>query len=106
MLELDKDNFDAHVLESKELVLVDYFSTGCEPCKALLPHLEALEPEFAGKIKFVKFNTSNARRLAIREKILGLPTISIYNNGAKVEQVTKEDATIENIKEMILRNIK
>lgn len=106
MFELDKDNFDQHVIESKELVLVDYFSTGCEPCKALLPHLENLEGEFAGKIKFLKFNTTNGRRLAIREKILGLPTITIYHNGAKVDELTKDDATIENIKAMVLKAIK
>lgn len=105
MFELDKDNFDAHVIESKELVLVDYFSNGCVPCQALLPQLEALEGEFTGKIKFLKYNTSNGRRLAIREKILGLPTIAIYNNGAKVMEVTKDEATIENIKSMILKNL-
>lgn len=105
MFELDKDTFDTHVIESKELVLVDYFSNGCVPCQALLPHLEALEPEFVGKIKFLKYNTSNGRRLAIREKILGLPTIAIYNNGVKVAEVTKEEATIENIKAMILNNL-
>lgn len=101
MFELDKDNFDAHVIESKELVLVDYFSTGCVPCQALLPQLEELQNEFTGKIKFMKFNTSNGRRLAIREKIMGLPTITVYNNGVKVCEVTKEEATVENIREMI-----
>lgn len=105
MFELDKDNFDEHVIESKELVLVDYFSTGCVPCQALLPQLEELEKEFIGKIKFLKFNTSNGRRLAIREKILGLPTISIYKNGVKLTELTKDDATIENIKEMINKSL-
>ncbi|MGL4980463.1 MAG: thioredoxin family protein [Fusobacteriaceae bacterium] len=105
MFELDKDIFDTHVIESKELVLVDYFSNGCVPCQALLPQLEVLEGEFTGKIKFLKYNTSSGRRLAIREKILGLPTIAIYNNGVKVDEVTKDDATIENIKAMIMRNM-
>lgn len=101
MIELDKDTFDPHVIESKELVLVDFFSDGCEPCKALLPHIEEMAGEFEGKIKFYKFNTTKARRLAIREKVLGLPTIIIYKDGAKLSEVTKDDATKENVRKMI-----
>ena len=56
-------------------------------------------------IKFLKYNTSNGRRLAIREKILGLPTISIYKNGVKLTELTKDDATVENIKEMINKSL-
>ena len=37
MLELNKDNFDKEVLEAEEVVLVDFWSDGCEPCKALMP---------------------------------------------------------------------
>ena len=69
------------------------------------PQLEELEREFVGKIKFLKYNTSNGSRLAIREKILGLPTISIYKNGVKLTELTKDDATVENIKEMINKSL-
>lgn len=105
MLEITKDNFDELVIESKKLVLVDYFSDGCEPCKALVPHIEELEKTYGDRIAFFKFNTSKARRLAIREKVLGLPTITIYENGAKKDELTKEDATKENIEKMILKSL-
>lgn len=101
MIELDKDNFNTTVIDSKELSLVDYFGTTCEPCKALLPHIEELEKEYGQKLKFYKLNTTNARRLAIQEKILGLPTVCIYKDGAKFKEVTKEGATKESIKAMI-----
>ncbi|WP_297207430.1 thioredoxin family protein [uncultured Brachyspira sp.] len=101
MQELDKDNFDEKVINSKELCLVDYFGDTCEPCKALMPHVHELSKDYEGKVPFYSFNTSKARRLAIREKILGLPTIAIYKDGAKVKEVTKEEATIENIKAMV-----
>lgn len=101
MLELDKDSFDEKVINSKELCLVDYFGDTCEPCKALMPKVHELSEQYAGKVNFYSFNTSKARRLAIREKILGLPTIAIYKDGAKIKEVTKEEATIENIKSMV-----
>lgn len=105
MLELTKDNFDEEVLQAEGLVLVDYWSDGCEPCKALMPDIVALSEAFEGKVKFCKLNTSTARRLAISQKILGLPTITLYQGGAKVGEVTKDDANKVKIKEMIENNL-
>lgn len=105
MLAVDKDTFEAEVLQAEGFVLVDYWGDGCEPCKALLPDVEALAEEFEGKVKFTKLNTTQARRLAISQKVLGLPTIILYKDGAKVGEVTKDDATKAGIKAMIEANI-
>ncbi|MEN1760880.1 thioredoxin TrxA [Anoxynatronum sibiricum] len=101
MLALDKDTFQAEVLEAEGFVLVDYWSDGCEPCKALLPDIEALAETYGDKVKFTKLNTTGARRLAISQKVLGLPTITLYKDGAKVAEVTKEEATKTSIEKMI-----
>ncbi len=39
MLALDKDTFETEVLEAEGYVFVDYWSQGCEPCKALMPEV-------------------------------------------------------------------
>lgn len=105
MLVVDKDTFGTEVLESESTVFVDFFGDGCEPCKALLPHVEKFAKQYGDKIKFTKLNTTKARRLAISQKILGLPVMAIYQNGQKVEELVKEDATTEKIEEMIKRYI-
>ncbi len=105
MTEITKENFDELVHENGNLVLVDYYGDTCEPCKALVPHLEELEKMYGEKITFYKFNTTKARRLAIKEKVLGLPTITVYQNGEKKAELTKDDATKENIEKMILESI-
>ncbi|WP_262366137.1 hypothetical protein [Streptococcus pyogenes] len=46
-------------------------------------------------------DTTKARRLAIKQKVLGLPTMAIYKDGEKVDEVTKDDATVPNIENMI-----
>ncbi|WP_094604084.1 Thioredoxin [Sporomusa silvacetica DSM 10669] len=102
---VDKETFETQVLKAEETVLVDFFGDGCEPCKALLPHIETLEKTYGDKIKFTKLNTTAARRLAIGQKILGLPVIAIYKDGAKVEELVKEDATPENVEQMIKKYI-
>jgi thioredoxin 1 len=101
MIALEKDTFDAEVLEAEGTVLVDFWSQGCEPCKALLPDIERFAEMYGETIKFCKFDTTKAKRLAMREKVLGLPTIAIYKDGAKIDEVTKDDATVTNIEAMI-----
>ncbi|HBV88632.1 thioredoxin domain-containing protein [Desulfosporosinus sp.] len=105
MLLLDKEIFEAEVLKAEGTVLVDYFGDGCEPCKALLPHIEGFSEKYGDKIKFTKLNTTGARRLAISQKILGLPVIAIYKGGEKVEELVKDDATPETIEAMIQKYI-
>ncbi|SCZ79987.1 thioredoxin TrxA [Acidaminobacter hydrogenoformans] len=101
MIILDKDNFEQEVLNSEGLVLVDYWNEGCEPCKALMPDIEALSQAYGEKIKFCKLNTSSARRLAISQKVLGLPTITLYKGGAKIDEATKEAATKSGVQAML-----
>lgn len=105
MIELTKENFDEEVLNAGGFVLVDYWGDGCEPCKALMPDVEALAEEFDGKVKFCKLNTTKARRLAISQRVLGLPSLLLYKDGAKVAEVTGANATKTSIKEMIENNI-
>ncbi len=101
MIILDKENFETEVKNQEGLVVVDFWSEGCEPCKALLPEVEELATQYAENFKFCKLDTTKARRLAIKEKVLGLPTIAVYRNGEKVDELTKDDATRKNIEEMI-----
>jgi len=105
MLEVNKDTFEAEVLQAQGKVVVDYYGDGCVPCEALLPFVNAMAEKYGDKIKFVKLNTTKARRLAIGQKILGLPVIAVYENGAKLEELVKDDATEANIEAMIVKHI-
>lgn len=101
MLTLDKDNFETEVLQAEGYVFVDFWSQGCEPCKALMPEVHKLAEKYEGQMKFAALDTTTARRLAIKQKVLGLPTLAVYKDGEKLEEVTKEQATIENIEALI-----
>ena len=66
MLEVTKDNFEQEVKQAEGYVLVDFWGPTCEPCKALMPHIHAMEDEFKN-VKFTSFDISKGRRLAIGE---------------------------------------
>lgn len=101
MVELDRKNFDSEVKESQGYTFVDYWSDGCEPCKALMPGVHELAEKYGDKIKFCSLNITKARRVAISQQVLGLPTMLMYKDGEKVDEITKDDATLENIETMI-----
>ena len=105
MLEVDKLTFEEEVLKAEGYVLVDFYGDGCVPCAALMPHVHALADQYGDKMKFCALNTSKARRLAIGQKVLGLPTITVYKDGEQVEELVKDDATAENVAAMVQKYI-
>lgn len=90
MVELTKENFEAEVLKAEGLVMVDFWNDKCEPCKALMPSVHKLAEENRDKVKFCTLDTTGNKRLAISQKVLGLPTIAFYKNGEKVAELVKD----------------
>ena len=101
MIELDKDNFQAEVLDAEGVVFVDYFGDGCVPCQALMPTVHEYAEKYADGMKFATLNITKARRLAIGQKIMGVPVMAIYKGGAKVEELVKDECTAQSIEELI-----
>lgn len=105
MIELTKENFETEVLQAEGYVFVDYYGDGCVPCQALMPFVHELADKYADKMKFTSLNTTKARRLAIGQKILGLPVLAVYKDGAKIDECVKDDATEANIEAMVQKYI-
>lgn len=105
MVAVDKETFQAEVKDAKGYVLVDYWSESCEACKQLMPDVQALEGKYGEQVKFTKLDAAKARRLAISEQVLGLPTLILYKDGQKVDEIKKDDATIANIEAMIKKAV-
>ncbi|MEA5041029.1 MAG: thioredoxin family protein [Oscillibacter ruminantium] len=106
MLELDKTTFEPEVLQAPCKVVVDFYGDGCVPCAALMPHVHEFAEKYASDtLKFCALNTTKARRLAIGQKILGLPVIAVYENGEMIDSCVKDDATPEKVEAMIKKYV-
>ena len=101
MVELTKENFDVEVKESALPVLVDFWGPKCGPCMALLPNVHTMADEYEGKVKFCSVDVSENRRVAIANKVLGLPTFLFWKDGAEVTRISGGDVTLEKIKENV-----
>ncbi|HBF78238.1 MAG TPA: thiol reductase thioredoxin [Clostridiaceae bacterium] len=107
MLEVNKENFETEVKNYTEKpVFVDFWGDKCEVCKQLMPDVHKLEEKYGDKIKFCSLNTSSNRRLAIGERVLGLPTMIMYKNGEKAEVLTPDKiSSIADVEEMVKKFI-
>jgi thioredoxin 1 len=85
--EFDDNNFDSEVLESDQVVLVDFWAPWCGPCRMIAPVIEELASENAGAIKIGKLNTDNAQSTAMRYGIDAIPTLLFFKNGEVVERI-------------------
>lgn len=80
-------NFEAEVLKSDQLVLVDFWATWCGPCRQLAPHVEAIAAELAGKLKVGKLDVDENQRTAFNYHVQGIPTLLLFKNGKVEEQI-------------------
>lgn len=101
MVELNKENFEQEVLKADGIVMVDFWGETCDNCLELMPSVEKFAQQYGDKIKFAKLNIKGNRRLAIAQKVMGLPAVVFYENGEKKEQLGGEGLTAEQIEEAI-----
>ena len=78
-------NFDG-LLESEKLVIVDFWATWCGPCRMLSPLLDEVEEEMSDKITVVKVNVDDADEIAMRYRIMSIPTLVFFKDGKMVDR--------------------
>ena len=78
-------SFD-ELLQSEKLVIVDFWATWCGPCRMLSPLLDEVEAEMEDKIEVVKVNVDDADEIAMRFRIMSIPTLLFFKNGVMVDR--------------------
>jgi thioredoxin 1 len=81
------DTFEKVVIQSSDLIMVDFWATWCGPCKIVAPVVEELAQEYAGKVNFAKVNTDENPDIASRFNIRGIPTLIFFKDGKVLDQI-------------------
>jgi len=77
------EEFDK-TLASESLVFVDFYAPWCLPCKQMMPMMDELEKEYAGKIKLVRVNADASSDLFKKIDASTVPFLVLYKNGKPV----------------------
>lgn len=84
-IQVNDENFKKEVLESEELVLVDFWAPWCMPCRMLAPTIEEIANEMEGKVKVCKMNVDESIKYPQQYGIMSIPTVMLFKNGQIVE---------------------
>ena len=84
VMEVTDASFDQEVLQSEQLVLVDFWAGWCGPCKMVAPEVRKVANETAGHLLVAKVNTEEVPSLARRFRIPAIPTMALFKNGIEV----------------------
>ncbi|EIE23481.1 thioredoxin-like protein [Coccomyxa subellipsoidea C-169] len=103
--ELNKDDYYPFLKENADkLVIVDFYTDWCGPCKLMVPILEELARELKGRAEIVKFNCNkNNKELGVSLGIKVAPTFHLYRAEKQVAMMT--GAKIDELRELIDKHI-
>ncbi|MEE1195741.1 MAG: thioredoxin [Lachnospiraceae bacterium] len=94
VLKITKENFQKEVIESAQPVLIDFWADWCGPCQMLSPVIDEIASE-RSDIKVGKINIDEELDLARSFRIMSIPSLVVFENGAAVNKsrgvVSKEE---------------
>jgi len=83
---IDGDEFEGYLKRNK-VVLVDFSSPFCAPCKKVPPVFEEVEKEFGENVCFLEINVAEDNDLALNYDVFSVPTIIVFKEGVERERI-------------------
>jgi protein disulfide-isomerase A6 len=85
VVDLDENNFDKIVLDSKKDVLVEFYAPWCGHCKKLVPDYEKLAAAYANEpnVVIAKIDADKHKTVGGKYGVTGFPTIKFFGKNSK-----------------------
>ncbi len=84
IITITQENFETEVLKSEKPVLLDFWADWCGPCRMLSPIVDEIASEHP-EIKVGKVNVDNEQELAMKFKVMSIPSLFVIKNGEIVK---------------------
>ena len=86
VLHVTEESFEQDVMDSKIPVVVDFWAPWCGPCRLVGPIMEQLAQDYDGVVKICKVNVDDQKQLAMRYRVMSIPTVIFFRNGEVVKK--------------------
>jgi len=86
-IEVNENDFDKLVLQSKVPVLVDFWAPWCRPCMMTAPILNELANEYNGKLVIAKLNVDQNSKVAQQYGVMSIPNLIVFKDGKPASQI-------------------
>ena len=97
-------DFDATVINSEKVTLVDFWAPWCGPCQMLGPVLEELDKELPEGAAIVKVNVDEESEIAEKYGVMSIPALKVFKGGEIVDEAVGVRPKAD-LKELIERNL-
>lgn len=84
---ITKENFEAEVMQSEQVVLLDFFASWCGPCRMVAPIIDEIAEENTD-IRVGKVDVDAETELAAKFQVYSIPTLVVMKDGKVVTQST------------------
>ena len=101
---INSDSVFVSAIQSKNIVVVDFWAIWCKPCQYFLTEYEAVAKTYHKKAKFYKLNYDLCITTTEQYQVASIPTIIIFKNGEEVKRyigLTSKERIILDLKTII-----
>ena len=85
-LEINDGNF-AELVAKDQVTVIDLWAEWCGPCRQMVPIINELAEEYAGKVQIGKLNVDDNPSVPTKFGVRGIPTFLIFKKGELVDKV-------------------
>ena len=79
-------NFEAEVLRSDKLTVIDFWATWCPSCLALGPTIDALSQTCSGTVNIGKVNVDENPEISVNYSVTSIPCVLFIKDGKVVDR--------------------